>query len=55
MKDYVRVFHPTAAEEYANRRISQQPTLISQGWALFTFSFLAGSMLGATIAMMLGA
>ena len=54
MRDYVRVYHPTASEEWANRRVSVQPTLISRGWALFTFTFLAGSMLGATITLMLG-
>jgi hypothetical protein len=43
MCDFVREFHPTADQEYANRRFSEQPTLVSvqHGTACLTF-FTAG-------------
>jgi hypothetical protein len=50
MKDYVRVFHPTAAEEYANRPVSPE----SSRKRFDGLTFIAGCMAGALIVLFVG-
>lgn len=48
MKDYVRVFHPTAEQEWANRRLNDKPEKDSP----VVIAFVAGALLGAVVALM---
>lgn len=54
MKDYVRVFHPTADQEWQNRRVSEQPAVMSAHAALFCWAFIVGALMGATITLLIG-
>jgi hypothetical protein len=54
MCDFVREFHPTADQEYANRRFSEQPTMISGNTALVCLTFFTGGLVGSVITLFFG-
>lgn len=47
-KDYVRVFHPTADQEWAGRRLNDRPESDSP----VVLAFITGCLLGAVVALM---
>jgi uncharacterized membrane protein YoaK (UPF0700 family) len=54
MRDFVREFHPTADQEYANRRFSEQPTMMSVQTATICLTFFVGGLCGAVITLFFG-
>lgn len=54
MCDFVREFHPTADQEYANRRVSEQPSLMGGNTALVCLTFFTGGLCGSVITLFFG-
>ena len=51
-RDFVRQFRPTADQEWANRRHSEQPATMAHSAMVVCVTFIAGVLLGATIVLM---